>query len=105
MRKRIFRGCLFFVFLLVVFLLHISAGVMFFGFLAWLALNTLSFYLQYSHRQIDVWSLIMGVVGTVYLFIVDKDVKYAVGKSLRGTISFVKWLLPASKKEVENGKR
>lgn len=104
MCKRILRASLLTVSLLAVFLFNISAGVMFFGFLAWLALNALNSYLPHSHLQVDTWSLITGVVGTVYIFAVDKDIKYAVGQSLRGTIGFVNRLLPASKREVEHGK-
>lgn len=105
MHKRILRGCLLFISLMAVFLLHFSAGVMFFGFVAWLALNAWNFYLPRFCRQVDIWSLAMGVVGAVYIFAVDKEVKYTVGQSLRGTIGFVNRLLPASKKEVKYDKR
>ncbi len=103
--RKILRWIVMFVSLISVFLFHLFAGVMFLGFLAWLTLNTLNFYLSYSHRQIDAWPLITGVIGTVYILAVNKDAKYVVGKSLRETVDFINRFLPVTKKEVEHDKR
>ena len=103
--RQVLRGIIMSVSLIVVFLFYLFAGVMFLGFLAWLTLNTLNFYLSYSHRQIDAWPLIMGVIGTVYILAVNKDARYVVGKSLRETVDLINRFLPVTKKEVEHDKR
>lgn len=105
MSRRIIRGWLLFISLMVVSLSYIAAGAILLGFLIWLALTAYNFYFSslLFFLQINSWPLVMGAIGTIYIFIASNDAQYVIGKSLKGTINFINWLLPTHKKEAQDG--